>query len=88
MKPNQIIIEVAGGVVQEVYCSDQGAHVTLVDWDSEGAGAGDPSVVEISVDGNRMQYAFVAVLSPRPLSDLAQTDTQVALRAARVKFPT
>lgn len=78
----QIIINVFGGVVQEVYCSDPRVQVTIVDWDSDWSSTYAPGLVEITIDVNRPQYAFVGVSPARPLSDLAGTDVEAALEAA------
>lgn len=78
----QIIVNVFGGIAQDVYCSDPDAQVTIVDWDSEWSSTDDPALVEIVIDGNRRQYALVATYSARPFSDLAGSDIEATLEAA------
>lgn len=34
MAATRIIVEVDGGVVQSVYCSDPKAHMSVMDWDN------------------------------------------------------
>lgn len=82
MQPTHIIINVHGGTVQDVFCSDSNAHVQIVDWDIQETDPNSPGIVE--VEHGRQQLAFVGGLLPNPLVHLAGTDVEKALKAAEV----
>ena len=43
----QIVVHVHGGIVQEVFCSDASAELTVVDWDADCLSLDDRGVVEV-----------------------------------------
>jgi hypothetical protein len=76
-----IVINVYGGVVQDVYGADDSDEVILIDWDTAGAQPGDPSLVQAPCDGASRLVAVMS-LAPRPLRELAGSDIEPALQAA------
>ena len=58
---NRVVLNVSGGVVQDVYVADPDAiEVILVDWDTEGCQAGeDESLVEVEAAGGKLANAVV-----------------------------
>ncbi len=82
MAKSQLVINVYGGLVQEVFCSDPELEVLLVDWDVEPADAEHPSIVHVPADGRRSQPAYVASLSVQPLDALLGTQVAAAIDAA------
>lgn len=81
MSKPRIILNVSGGVVQDVFCSDFETEVILVDWDTEGCDSSDDDVFQI---GGRAAAAFVARVDVAPCHELAGTDVEAALRAAQI----
>ena len=77
-----IIVEVHGGVVQNVYCSIPNAKAIIVDWDADGCFPGEDGVVEIELRG-RTQVASVGEMPLSPLEEMAGTDVGLAIDAAR-----
>jgi hypothetical protein len=73
-----IIIEVRGGVVQEVYCDDPEVAVVLVDWDTGGEPEEDTYVVEDDL-GN--EHRAQAVNVPTTPMNLLPHETQSAVEA-------
>lgn len=47
---SRLIVEVRGGVVQEVYSDDPAVKVFLVDWDTEGSDPDDEDIVAVEGD--------------------------------------
>jgi len=82
--PQQIVLNIQGGTVQDVFCTDSNAHVKIVDWDVQVSDPNAPGIVEVQVEQGRKQLAFVGGLLPNPMSDLAGTDVEKALAAAGV----
>ena len=82
MSSTKIVIEIQGGLVQDVFCSDHNADVTIVDWDSDGLNVGDSRVVEVS-DGSTLHLAGVDRPRAVPLERLAGTAVEKAIAAAR-----
>ena len=76
------MINVYGGLVQEVFCSDPEIEVLLVDWDVEPADAAHPSVVRVPADGRRSQLSYVAPLAVQALDALQGTQVAAAIDAA------
>jgi hypothetical protein len=81
--PIEIIVSVYGGVVQDVFCSDAEAQVTIVDWDTEGANPDQAGVVKIQNAAGQERLAHVDRSKPAPLSRLVGTDVESALREAK-----
>ncbi len=46
----RVIVEVQGGLVQEVYCDDPSVEVVLVDWDTEGCEPDADDLVTVGDD--------------------------------------
>ena len=78
----RIVLNMSGGVVQDVFCSAPGAEVILVDWDVEGCNSSEDGIVEI-VDGHgHGQHVEIRQCCVFPLRDLSGTDVQKALQQA------
>ena len=84
MTNTRIILNIHGGTVQDVFCSDPNADVRIVDWDVQECDADAPGIVEVDVEHGRKQSAFVGGLLPNALADLAGTDVEGALQAAEL----
>jgi len=84
----EVILNVHGGTVQDVFCSDANAHVQIVDWDVEQSDPDAPGIIAVQVEQGRKQLAFVGGLLPNALSDLAGTDVERALQAAEATYGT
>lgn len=82
MSKSQLVINVYGGLVQEVFCSDPEIEVLLVDWDVEPADAEHPSVVQVPSDSRRSQLAYVAPLTVQALDAVHGTQVAAAIDAA------
>lgn len=84
MQQTRIILNIQGGNVQDVFCSDPNANVQLVDWDVQESDPDAPGIVEVDVEFGRQQLAFVGGLLPNPLTHLTGTDVEKAVKAAEV----
>ena len=82
MPTSQLVINVYGGLVQEVFSSDPDLEVLLVDWDLEPAEAAHPSVVHVLVEGRHSQPAYVTPLSVQTLAALQGTQVAAAIDVA------
>ena len=81
MAKHQLIINMNGGLVQDVFCSVPGIQVLVLDWDVEGACPGDPGIVDVPLpDGS--SRACVSDFPVAPLSEVAGTDVEAAIEAA------
>ena len=82
--PAQIVPNVHGGIVQDVFCSDLKARVVVVvvDWDVEEPG-GDGVLEVVDARGQR-DLACVQQLQAAALDDLLGTDVARALLAAGI----
>ena len=78
----KIVLTMDGGLVQEVFASDPAITIALVDWDTEGCDPSDNGIVEIPDERGGTQLAHVAECSVEPLEQLADTETEAALKAA------
>lgn len=85
MPPPTVIINLHGGIVQDVFCSLAEVDVRLVDWDVEGSDQDDPGIVEVALAEDRKRFVFVGGMLANPLDDLAGTDVERALKAAEVQ---
>lgn len=75
----KIVIEVVGGVVQEVYCDDPAVAVVLVDWDTEECEPDEGTV--LVEDGLGYENLARAVTFPTtPLQQLP-VETRAAVEA-------
>jgi hypothetical protein len=70
----RIVVNVSGGVVQDVYCSNPQADFVIVDWDTDGCDPTEGGIVEVG-----RQVAHVAQREVYPLDKLAGTDVGAAL---------
>jgi hypothetical protein len=84
MATTQLVINVYGGLVQEVFCSDPDLEVLLVDWDVEPAKVEHPSVVHVPADGRRTQPAYVTPLPVQTLDALQGTQVAAAIDVAEL----
>ncbi|HEY3965149.1 MAG TPA: hypothetical protein VGM05_11410 [Planctomycetaceae bacterium] len=75
----QIVLNVHGGIVQDVFASIPELHVVIVDWDTEGLDS--PALVDLSFGGHRCS-ASVVEIPPEPLEELAGSDVERAIDAA------
>ena len=75
----QIVLNVHGGIVQDVFASNPDLHVVVVDWDTDGLNS--PALVDLSLDGRRCSAAVVE-MPPVPLEELAESDVEQANDAA------
>ena len=84
MPTPQLVINVYGGLVQEVFCSDPTIEVLLVDWDVEPADAEHPSVVLVPDDDRHSQHAYVTPLTVQTLDALKGTQVAAAIDIAEL----
>ncbi len=75
----QVVLNVHGGIVQDVFASSPDLHVVVVDWDTDGIDS--PALVALSLEGRRCSAAVVEIL-PVPLEELAGSDVEWAIDAA------
>jgi hypothetical protein len=79
-----VVVEVAGGVLQEAYSPDSAVRLVLVDWDTESGTAGDDGIVTIIGKGRRSRLALVTEFPTVPVDQMGK-DTGQALRAAGIE---
>jgi len=48
--PQRVVVNVYGGVVQDVFCSDPHARAVIVDWDTEGRDPSEEGIVEVQME--------------------------------------
>jgi hypothetical protein len=77
----KVVLNISGGVLQDVFSSDPAISIVACDWDTEGCSPSDMGIVEVPADRGR-QLANVAEYPVTPLSDLEGTETEAALKAA------
>jgi len=77
----QIVICLAGGVVQHVYAEGDEAEVILVDWNLEHHDADRPEIVRFLHLG-RNRRGLVTTLLAEPLWKLAGSDLEADIEAA------
>ncbi len=82
----KVVLSISGGVLQDVFGSDPAITVALVDWDTEGCDPSDNGIVEIADGRGGTQLANVAEYNVSPLEELAETDTEAALKAAGLEL--
>jgi len=82
----KVVLNISGGVLQDVFSSDPAISVVLADWDTEGPDPSEEGVVEISDGHGGTQLAAVAEYPVTPLSDLEGTETDAALKAAGLEL--
>jgi hypothetical protein len=79
-----IVLNISGGVLQDVFGSDPAIAVTLVDWDCDDCSPSDNNIVELPDVRGGTHLAAVTEYPVMPLTDLAGTETEAALKAAGV----
>jgi len=78
MPEMQVVINVHGGLVQEVFASEPLAELVVVDWDVT---PGDHQAVEVEI-GRRHLRASVQHPMVQPLEHLAGSDVEAVIDAA------
>ena len=73
---SRVIVEVRGGMVQEVYSDDPAIKVFLVDWDTEGCAPDDEDIVAVEGDLVRVVNFPTTIVEEMP------PETDEALRQA------
>ena len=76
-----VVIEVSGGVVQDVYCDDPVARIFLIDWDAEGCTVDEPGIVEVIDDLGRALPVHAAEFPKTPTATMPP-ETRSALDLA------
>ena len=84
----KIVLNISGGVLQDVFSSDPAIAVTRVDWDTEGSDSSEPGIVQIPDGRGGTQLANVAEYPVLPLTDLVGTEIEAALKAAGLELTT
>jgi hypothetical protein len=80
-----VVVEIAGGVLQEAYSSDQAVQLLLADYDTEGCTPDDDAgIVEITGEDSRSQLVRAVQFPTVSIDQLAGTDTGQALELAGV----
>lgn len=83
---SKIIISVFGGVVQDVFCSEAEADVTVVDWDATGYSEGGEGYVTVPDKFGKASPAAVSQTLAEPLRAISGTPIQLALERAGVLY--
>jgi len=81
----KVVLNISGGVLQDVFSSDPAISVVLADWDTEGCSPTDMGIVEVPADRGT-QLANVAEYPVLPLTDLVGTETEAAMKAAGMEL--
>jgi hypothetical protein len=81
MVKHQIVINMNGGLVQDVFRSVPGIQVLVVDWDVEGECPGDPGIVDVPLPDGPCR-ACVTDFPVAPMNEVAGTDVEAAIEAA------
>jgi hypothetical protein len=86
MPAPKIVLNLSGGVLQDVFGSDPAVAVALVDWDVEGCSPSDHNIVELPDVRGGTQLASVVEYPVWPLGQLVGTETEAALKAAGLEL--
>ena len=78
----KVVLNLSGGVLQDVFGSHPAITVVLVDWDVEGCSPSDHNIVEVPDGPGRTRLAAVAEYPVWPLEQLAGTEAEAAMKAA------
>jgi hypothetical protein len=81
MTKPQLVINLRGGLVQDVFSSVPDVQVLVVDWDVGDFVPGEPGIVDVPVH-EAHRAAHVRDLAVQPLRELAGTDAEAAIDAA------
>jgi hypothetical protein len=84
--PPRVVLNISGGVLQEVFCDNPRAKIIKVDWDTEGCDPTEKGIVEITDLLGNSRLAAVAEYPLLPLEELAETETLAALEAAGIDW--
>ena len=80
-----VVVEIAGGVLQEAYSSDPAVQLVLVDWDTEGSMPdNDAGIVEITDEDGQTELAHVAEYPTVSIDQLTGTNAGRALERAGI----
>jgi hypothetical protein len=71
-----VVISVYGGGVQDVFCSEPRAAVTVVDWDAEGTDHAAVGYVSVPDKFGRESLAIVSTCEAEPLAAMKNTPIQ------------
>jgi hypothetical protein len=82
----KVVLNISGGVLQDVFSSDPAISIVACDWDTEGSDPSEEGVVEIPDGRGGTQLANVAEYPVSPLTDLVGTETEAALKAAGLEL--
>lgn len=83
MSKTKVVINLYGGLVQEVFCSDQDADIVVVDWDTETCPEADPDITRITTENGLELGAIVREFDAAPIKLLAGTDCDAAIKLVR-----
>ncbi len=80
-----VVVEIAGGVLQEAYSSDPGVRLALVDWDTEGSTPDDDNgIFAITGADGRSRLVLVTEFPADSIDQVTGKDTGRALEAAGI----
>ena len=83
--PQRVVVNVYGGVVQDVFCSDPRARAAIVDWDNEGRDSSEDGIVEVQMEDGGKHFAYVTDYATQPLENLPGTDVEKALKIRSIR---
>ena len=83
---SKIVLNISGGVLQDVFSSDPAINIVACDWDTEGSDPSDDGIVELPDGRGGTQLANVAEYPVLSFTDLAGTETEAALKAAGLEL--
>jgi hypothetical protein len=81
-----VVISVYGGVVQDVFCSEPRATVTVVDWDTEGTDNAAVGYVSVPDKFGHESPAIVSTCEAESLAAMKSTPIEAALKRAEFLF--
>jgi hypothetical protein len=84
----RIVLNISGGILQDVFSSAPDATVVLCDWDCDGTSGSENGIVKICDGHGGTKVANVAGCPLSPLSDLEGTEVGTALKAAGLDWNT
>jgi hypothetical protein len=84
MVKHQIVINMNGGLVQDVFRSVPGIQVLVVDWDVEGACSDEPGIVDVPLPDGPCRTC-VNDFPLTPMNEVAGTDVEAAVGASHTK---
>jgi hypothetical protein len=87
-KPIDVVVNIHGGMVQDICCRNPELRVIVVDWDNAGAPEDDPRFVNVASDSGREQVAYVADYPVTAFLHLTGTDVERALCLAGISLET